>query len=181
MSYYNRIAVAERDPNVPIVYLAYRAIADKVLDSALKDVTRESTRKEACSFFESGDFRLFADVLGVDHERVLQLYREYLDGTRDHLSRNRTVTGEEKNRAVQMFRDGKNVTEIAEALERSRSSIGKALRDIRQIPTRRIATKAEKRQIRDLYNEGFELHEIARMVGRSYSSVSKWAHDASVH
>lgn len=181
MSYYNEMAVADRDPHVPIVFLAYQQIADKVLDKALMDVTREATRKEACYFFESGDFRLYADVLGIDHDQVLKLYREYRDGSKEHLSRTRPVTAEERDHAIAMFREGKNVTEIAEALGRSTGSISNALKEIREIPSRRMATEAEKKQIKNLYNQGFKLIEIARITGRSHTSVSRWAKDASIY
>ena len=181
MSFYNEMAVADRGPNVPIVFLAYQEIADRVLDKALKDVTRESTRVEACRFFESGNFRLYADVLGVDHERVLKLYREYRDGSKAHLSKTRPVTPEERGRAIAMFREGKNVTEIAEALGRSTGSISNALKEIREIPSRRYTTEAEKKRIVDLYRQGFKLVEICKITGRSHTSVSRWTKDASIH
>lgn len=154
----------------------YRDISAMVLEQALRDVSKRSGAmyEDACHFFESDGYCLYADMLDLRYEDVMQLYRNLRDGEKDYIHVNRPTTKEERAEMLRRYEGGQCVSEIAEALGRSDGTVSKALRQVRDISTRKRVTEEEAKNMRVLRAQGYSYIDIGKMLGRSHTTVMLW-------
>lgn len=182
LSYYTQMAVADTGQSRSVAgsVLAARFVADAMIMRALIDIAggKEPYYSTAVAFFESGLYRLYADILDFEHEPIFREYQLVKSGEKEitPFGYNAPMNEEAVAKARELSEQGLTNVEIARQIGWSSSAVGTVTRDITQ-KRRRVVTPEEHERIRALYLAGHSRKEIEGITGWSWYAVSKHTED----